>query len=41
MFILHCSMTCDGIDEMFSFAKRDISEWGSKYEPKMINWDVL
>ena len=27
-----------GIDRMFPFAKRDISEWGSKYEPKIINW---
>ena len=24
----------DGVDRMFPFAKRDISEWGSRYEPK-------
>ena len=33
-FILHCLMKRDGVDRMFQFAKRDISEWGSKYEPK-------
>ena len=27
-------MKCDGVDRMFPFAKRDISEWGSRYEPK-------
>ena len=34
IFIFHCLMKRDGIDRMFSFAKRDISEWGSRYEPK-------
>ena len=34
IFILHCLTKRDGIDRMFPFAKRDISEWGSKYEPK-------
>ena len=24
----------DSVNRMFPFAKRDISEWGSKYEPK-------
>ena len=33
-FILHFLMKCDGVDRMFPFAKRDISEWGSRYEPK-------
>ena len=27
-------MKGDGVDRMFPFAKRDISEWGSRYEPK-------
>ena len=35
IFILHCLMKRDSVDRMFSFAKRDISEWGSKYEPKI------
>ena len=30
----HCLMKSDGVDRMFPFAKRDISEWGSRYEPK-------
>ena len=34
IFILHCLMKCDGVDRMFSFAKRDITERGLKYEPK-------
>ena len=34
IFILHCLKKRDGIDSMFPFAKRDISEWDSKYEPK-------
>ena len=34
IFILHCLMKRDGIDRMFSFAKQDISEWGSRYDPK-------
>ena len=34
IFILHCLMKRDGVDRMFPFAKRDISEWGSRYEPK-------
>ena len=28
-------MKRDGVDGMFPFAKKDISEWGSKYEPKI------
>ena len=35
IFILHCLMKRDSVDRMFSFAKRDISEWGSKYAPKI------
>ena len=35
IFILHCIMKRDGVDGMFPFAKKDISEWGSKYEPKI------
>ena len=31
--ILHCLMKRDIIDWMFPFAKKDIGEWGSKYEP--------
>ena len=27
-------MKRDGVDRMFPFAKRDISEWGSRCEPK-------
>ena len=27
-------MKDDGADRMFPFAKRHISEWGSRYEPK-------
>ena len=27
-------MKRDGVNRMFPFAKRDISEWGSRYEPK-------
>ena len=34
IFILHCLMKRDGVDRMIPFAKRDISEWDSKYEPK-------
>ena len=34
IFILHCLMKRDGDNRMFPFAKRDISKWGSKYEPK-------
>ena len=34
IFILHCLMKRDGVDKMFPFAKWDISEWGSRYEPK-------
>ena len=34
IFILDCLMKRDGVDKMFPFAKRDISEWGSRYEPK-------
>ena len=30
--------TFDGFDRMFPFKKRDISEWDSGYEPKIINW---
>ena len=38
IFILHCLMKRDGFDRMFPFKKRDISEWDSGYEPKIINW---
>ena len=34
IFILHCLMKSDGDDRMFPFAKRDIGERGSRYEPK-------
>ena len=34
IFILHCLMIRDGVDRMLPFAKWDISEWVSKYEPK-------
>ena len=34
IILLHCSMKRDGVDRMFPFAKRDISEWCSRYEPK-------
>ena len=34
IFILHCLMKRGGVDRMFPFAKRDISEWGSRSEPK-------
>ena len=27
-------MKHDGVDRIFPFAKRDMSEWGSRYEPK-------
>ena len=27
-------MKGDSVDRMFAFAKRDISEWGSRYESK-------
>ena len=27
-------MKRDGVNRMFPFAKRDISEWGSRYQPK-------
>ena len=33
-------MKRDGVDKMLPFAKQD-SEWGSKYEPKIITWEVL
>ena len=34
-------MNRDGVNRMFPFAKRDISEWGSRYEPKIINRGFL
>ena len=34
IFILHCLMKSDGADRTFPFAKRDLSEWGSRYETK-------
>ena len=34
IFILHSLMKRDGVDRMFPFAKRDISKWGLRYEPK-------
>ena len=27
-------MKRDSVDRMFPFVKQDISEWGSRYEPK-------
>ena len=30
-------MKRDGVNRMLSFAKLDISEWGSRHEPKIIN----
>ena len=35
IFMSHCLMKSDGVDRMFPFAKRDISKWGSRYEPKI------
>ena len=34
IIILHCLMKRVGVDRTFPFAKRDISEWGSRYKPK-------
>ena len=34
IFILRSPMKRDGVDRIFPFAKRDMSEWGSRYEPK-------
>ena len=34
IFILHSLMKRDGVDRMFPFSKRGISEWGSKYQPE-------
>ena len=34
ILILHCVMKRDGVDRMFPFAKRDISKWRLRYEPK-------
>ena len=31
-FELFCLLKRDGVNSMFPFAKRDISEWGSRYE---------
>ena len=31
---LFCLMKRDSVSRMFPFAKQDISEWGSRYEPK-------
>ena len=33
-FALFCLMKRDGVNRMFPFAKQDISEWNSRYEPK-------
>ena len=38
IFISHCLMKRNGVDRMFLFKKRDISEWDSGNEPKIINW---
>ena len=40
-FVLFCLMKRDGVNKMFPFAKRDISEWGSRYEPKIIYRGIL
>ena len=37
IFFLYCSMKGDGVDRMFLFAKRDISEWGSRCDQKITN----
>ena len=34
IFILHSLLKRDGVDRMFPFSKRGISEWGSKYQPE-------
>ena len=34
IFILYYLMKRGGFDRIFPFVKRDISEWGSRYEPK-------
>ena len=34
IFILQFLMKRDGVDRMIPFAKQDINEWGSRYEPK-------
>ena len=34
-------MKRDGGDGMLPFAKRDISEWSSRYEPKIIKREIL
>ena len=34
-------MKRNGIDRTFPFAKRDIGEWSLKYEPKIMNREVL
>ena len=31
---LFCLMKRDSVSRMFPFAKQDISEWSSRYEPK-------
>ena len=33
-FALFCLLKRDGVNRMFPLAKRDISEWDSRYEPK-------
>ena len=34
IFILHCLIKRDSVNRMFPFAKRDITECSSRYEPK-------
>ena len=34
-------MKHDDVNRMFLLAKRDISEWGSRYEPKSNQLDVV
>ena len=33
-FALFCLIKRDSVNRRFPFAKRDISEWASRYEPK-------
>ena len=41
IFFLHHLMKRDGVDKMFTFAKRDISEWSSRCEQKTNQPEIL
>ena len=41
IFFLHHLMKRDGVDKMFTFAKRDISEWSSRCEQKINQPEIL